>query len=1449
MAQLLDFLKKQDDRHQQEALLHQQETDSLNQTMQAILAHLSSTSALSVQPPPIPVSSSTPVSSFPTSGIITQPTPSSVISTISAPISATSSIFSTPPIIPSISPSIPAPIPGIFQSLPQGLNAKIPGIPLPTPLSADSTLRVYEEWKASWEDYVIMAGLNSHPQRLQLAYLRRCLDSEMKEILTHSIGVPVNSSMPVSDIIDLIDTHMRRQRNQTLRRQQFTQCRQSLGQSFDAFYVRLKQAASDAELCRHCIDDRLLDGIIAGICDRDLSERIQALATPPSLTQVVNMCRSHEAAHKSNAELPSQAKVNKLTKYAKGKRSRSQPPENKDNSKTGQSTQSKPSCFGCGNKANHSDGTCPAKGVECKKCHKFGHFSNVCQGGKMIYKKNKSKFSFNSNSKTANANCVTVSGFSNSDYPSSPTIQLQVDFGKKRSKLVITPDTGAEMTSIGLQHFQDLGGNLSSLEPCPDISVYAANGSSISSIGKFLATVTYFDITLDIWIHVFRDFPMALLSWYHAQALGIIPKDYPRPCLQRPFISQIVNSPCQTNIHDDRAKILQEFSDVFSSSTDTHDLRKLRKMNGSPMKIHLKPDAQPFAIYTPRVIPLAWRDAVKKELDSMTSQDIIEPVGDEACEWCHPLVVVPKPKGGVRLTVDLSRLNKQVLRTAHPSPTPNDAVRQVTSGACFFTILDATMGYWQIPLSEDVQHLTTFITPWGRYRFKRSPMGFISSGDEFCRRGDIALSGTSNCVKVIDDILAWDSDYDSHLQRVREILTRCRQHGITINADKFVFASSQVQYCGYSLSQHGITADANKVKAISEFPTPSNLTDLRSFMGLANQLGNFTPALSTSANILRPLLSTKNQFIWTSAHQESFEQVKKALTSTPTLAIFDPSLPTALHTDASRLYGIGFALLQKHGEKWRLIQCGSRFLTDAETRYATIELELVAAVWGMQKCRLYLLGLQSFDLVLDHKPLLPILNAYTLDAVQNPRLQRLKEKISGYSFKAVWKKGKEHAIPDALSRSPVDKPDKYDLDFNKESSLIIGSLIMATTSEISQFGDPILNDLQAAASTDDLYNQLLNCVKNGFPISKSGLPNDLLPFWKIRHDLTHDNGIVLYGQRIIVPTLLRRNILDRLHDSHRGTEATKLRARQSVWWPGINNDIITTVESCISCQILKPSQQKEPLRSTSLPSRPFEAVSADLFSHAGKSYLVYADRYTGWTEVHPYSKDTTSKATLRAFRKFFGQLGVPTHLRTDGGPQFSSSTFRAFMKKWGVNHEMSSPHYPQSNGHAEVNVKQIKHLIIKTSPKGDIFDNDSFSQGLLELRNTPRKDGLSPAVILLGRPLRSLVPTHRTVFAQKWLDAAEDWDQKRSDLHDTMVKKYNSRAKPLPSLKSGTEVRVQHHDTKRWDIIGTIVHQGHNRDYQIRTPSGKILWRNRRFIRPVPQPCSEGKHVHFSDNV
>ncbi|KAK4316647.1 hypothetical protein Pmani_012212 [Petrolisthes manimaculis] len=290
-------------------------------------------------------------------------------------------------------------------------------------------------------------------------------------------------------------------------------------------------------------------------------------------------------------------------------------------------------------------------------------------------------------------------------------------------------------------------------------------------------------------------------------------------------------------------------------------------MIGGPMHIELTDDARPFSVTATRIIPYSWREEIKQQLDDLLDKGIIEKV-DHPTSWCYLIVPVPKKPSGVRLGVDLTRLNRFVKRPVYPVRSPHDAIASVGLKAAWFTTLDAKMGYFQIKIAEEDQDLTCFITPWVRYKFRRAVMGLVSSGDEYNRRGDQALGDVPNTIKVVDDILIYDSTYSAHLDHVIQVVQRCDQHGITLNPDKFVFGEAMVDYCGYTISRLGYTIDSRKVKAISDFPRPLNITDLRSFMGLTKQLGAFSSTVAEAAQPLRYLLRPKNEWNWSTQHEQ-----------------------------------------------------------------------------------------------------------------------------------------------------------------------------------------------------------------------------------------------------------------------------------------------------------------------------------------------------------------------------------------------------------------------------------------------------------------------------------------------------------------------------------------------------------------------------------------------------
>ena len=404
---------------------------------------------------------------------------------------------------------------------------------------------------------------------------------------------------------------------------------------------------------------------------------------------------------------------------------------------------------------------------------------------------------------------------------------------------------------------------------------------------------------------------------------------------------------------------------------------------------------------------------------------------------------------------------------------------------------------------------------------------------------------------------------------------------------------------------------------------------------------------------------------------------------------------------------------------------------------------MLGATWAIKKCHKFLAGLPHFEIATNHNPLLAILNNKRLDEIENPRLQRMKAKLMAYNFTARWQRGTLHHAGDALSRNPVSDPDQSDemAETSLQSLYKLAALSQRVDLNVK------LKEVQEAALDDQVYQQLKSLILSGFPHSKAKLPDVLKPFWQVRHDLAVDDDLIVYGCRLYIPKAIRPRILANLHDSHQGINRTRERARLAVYWPRIDSDIKIVVASCKKCQADLPSLTKEPMLTRPQATRPFQELAIDLAHVNAHNYLIMVDCFTDWPSIHLLGKNTTSSVIINALRNYFSRTAVPDIVYSDGGPQFTSHVFTAFLLDWGVAHVISSPHYPQSNGNAAAAVKSMKKLI-RGSWNNRTIDEDKLARAQLQYRNTPtKKDGASPAQKLFGHPVQDTIPVHKRAFS------------------------------------------------------------------------------------------------------
>ena len=393
-----------------------------------------------------------------------------------------------------------------------------------------------------------------------------------------------------------------------------------------------------------------------------------------------------------------------------------------------------------------------------------------------------------------------------------------------------------------------------------------------------------------------------------------------------------------------------------------------------------------------------------------------------------------------------------------------------------------------------------------------------------------------------------------------------------------------------------------------------------------------------------------------------------------------------------------------------------------------------------------------------------------------------------------------------------------------------------------------LTNLRQAAKEDPEYQQLKHYIIKGFPQQRNQLPEQCRRYWNVRTQLTIDDDLIVFGCRLLVPTTLRHSILLQLHESHQGTVRTKQRARQIVYWPGIDNDIDNIILVCKQCQDTLSSQPREPLITKPRPSRPFQELAIDFCSYGGHQFLIIVDCFTDWPEIIHMGKNTTTSHLITALLDVFCRTGAPDVIWSDQGPQFTSHMFQLFSNEWGFQHITSSPLYPQSNGKAESAVKSMKKIIKGVWIRNQL-DKSKLARALLQYRNTPsRRDGLSPAQKLLGKPVQDTIPAHRRAFAPQWQKASTNLDKQDPESSNTVINQhyYDLHAHPLSDIQIGSNVAIQNSTTKRWDIYGIVTHIGPYRQYHVKTSSGRILIRNRRFLRrriPATPPALQSPAI------
>ena len=489
---------------------------------------------------------------------------------------------------------------------------------------------------------------------------------------------------------------------------------------------------------------------------------------------------------------------------------------------------------------------------------------------------------------------------------------------------------------------------------------------------------------------------------------------------------------------------------------------------------------------------------------------------------------------------------------------------------------------------------------------------------------DTVLQGLQGVVCYLDDIIVTGKDQAEHLCNLEQVLGRIQDYGFKVCKEKCSFMQDSVEYLGHILDKNGIQMSPKKVKAIAEMPQPKDQKQLRAFLGMVNHYGKFMPNLSELCAPLNCLLKKAVKWKWTKECEEAVVNIKHKLTSAEALVHFNPSLPIVLAADASSV-GIGAVIFHRYPDGTeKAIAHASKTLTPSERNYSQIEREALALIYGVKKFHQYLWG-REFTLLTDHKPLTTIFGKKKgIPPTTASRLQRWALLLMGYSFEIQYKSTKVFGNADGLSRLPVGP----DICFDRQNHGKVNVTELLQMEKLEEL--PVTaSDLATETTKDPVLKQVKHFSLKGWPDQVT--QEALQPYLRRKNELTVQNGCILYGIRVVIPSKFQSRMLQLLHETHPGKVRMKALACAHMWWPNLDKQIESVSDSCKPCAEMAKDPAKSSHHRWEFPERPWQRLHID---YAGPfldyMWLIIVDAHSKWPIVIP-TKTLLLKILLRCY--------------------------------------------------------------------------------------------------------------------------------------------------------------------------------------------------------------------------
>ena len=804
--------------------------------------------------------------------------------------------------------------------------------------TTENIAQIWKPWRDETQLYMDLAHSNKS-DAYKVKMLKYLLGTTGRQIYDTLTFENEEKDRTLDEVITAFDNLCNPKKNETVERYKFFTRHQRKDELFESYSTDLRVLASTCNFGE--LEDSLMrDMIIIGLNDSHLRERILR-ETDLDLKKCLRMCRSNELTREQIKTLESTSDIHSVKPQ---KKHQSKP--NKSQHTTDKRLRK---CKFCVTAHKFGINECPAFGKTCKKCKKLNHSSNVCWSSNTNTSMHKVDESTDSSEEEYDEllkiDEIDKEEISINNIKDQILATMQIGNSKEKPvDVTFEVDSGAHCNIISKKYLKTIKHEIQMTNK--RLRMY--NKDILVPVGKTCLKFTnpknnkkyraeFVVVADDLRPIIGKETAvrMNLIEIKTENILGIKPED---------------------NEEDQKvAYWTKKYPDVFNGIGEFEE----------PCHLNVMKECRPV-VHSPRRVPVATKKLLEKELTRLTDEGIIKKV-EKPTPWVSSLVTVIKPNK-TRVCIDPKDLNQVLQRSHYPMKTIEDVLPDL-SKAKVFSVVDVKDGYWHVKLDEQSSYLTCFNSAFGRFRWLRMPFGLKTSAEEFQRRLEQSLEDLPGICCIADDILIFgegDTEKDAiedHNKKLHTLMQRCQEKNIKLNQKKAKLLMKEVKFMGHVISSEGLKPDPAKIQAVIEMPTPQNVNDVRRLVGFVNYLGKFLPSLSDLCEPLRKLTEKDTMWSWQSVHDEALAKVKKAATESPVLRYFDSSKELYLQTDASET-GCGAALMQDQ----QPLAYASRAFTGAETRYAQIEKELLAVVWGLEKFHQYTYGRHS-TIESDHKPL------------------------------------------------------------------------------------------------------------------------------------------------------------------------------------------------------------------------------------------------------------------------------------------------------------------------------------------------------------------------------------------------------------------------------------------------------------------------------------------------